>query len=138
MSQAAIDVAAAVIVAGDKVLAARRREGLHLAGFWEFPGGKIEPGETPRQCLVRELFEELGVWCRIGPYLGQSLFDYGEKQVRLLAYLAHVVDGELSPVDHDQLRWVASPELSLLRWAPADVPLLAMVADYLLGDFPLS
>ena len=81
-----IDVTAAVIIADNQVLAARRKAGSHLAGFWEFPGGKIEAGETPEVCLQRELKEELGITSKIGRFLGESLYDYDVKIVRLMAY----------------------------------------------------
>ena len=129
-----VEVAAAVIVDQGRILAARRRTGLELAGYWEFPGGKVEPGETRQQCLIRELLEELGVSCRIGTYLGQSFFDYGTKRVRLHAYLARVVEGTFSPVDHDQLLWLPPQQLSSLPWAPADIPLLDLVTAQLLSE----
>lgn len=134
MHPSILEVAAAVIVDQGRILAARRRVGLDLAGYWEFPGGKVEPGETRQQCLVRELFEEFGVSCSIGLYLGQSVFDYGTKIVRLHAYLVEVVDGAFTPVDHDQLLWLPPQQLSILRWAPADIPLLALVSAYLLAE----
>ncbi len=119
-----IDVAAAIIERDGRVLAARRRPGIHLAGCWEFPGGKVEPGETPQACLVRELQEELGVQAQIGAFVGESVYDYGGKVVRLLAYRVGQVAGELHPVDHDALRWLLPDELPTLPWAPADVPLV--------------
>lgn len=134
MSTSIINVAAAVIVESGRILAARRRPGLHLEGFWEFPGGKIELGETPQQCLMRELCEEFGVSCRIGRYLGQSVYDYGEKRVCLVAYLVQIVDGALLPVDHDQILWLSPLDPPSLSWAPADVPLLAMAIDHLLSE----
>lgn len=121
-----IDVAAAIIERDGLVLAARRRPGIHLAGCWEFPGGKVEPGETPQACLVRELQEELGVQAQIGAFVGESVYDYGGKVVRLLAYRARHVSGEFRPVDHDALRWLSPEELPALRWAPADVPLVEL------------
>ncbi len=131
--RAAIDVAAAVIIADGKVLTARRRPGLHLAGYWEFPGGKIEAGESPQGCLQRELDEELGLNCLIGQYLGQSIHDYGDKRVRLIAYLASVVAGSLAPVDHDRILWLSAEELPALQWAPADVPLVQLAIRHLCG-----
>lgn len=133
LDKAAIDVAAAVIVADGKVLAARRRPGLHLAGYWEFPGGKIEAGESPQGCLQRELDEELGLSCLIGRYLGQSIYDYGDKRVCLVAYLASVVAGSLAPVDHDRILWLPAEELPALQWAPADVPLVELAIRHLCG-----
>jgi len=119
-----IDVAAAVILSSNKVLAARRRPKKHLAGYWEFPGGKVEVGETPEVCLERELQEELGIRSRVVGFLGESLFDYETKAVRLLAYQVEHLEGEFQLIDHDDLRWLRVDELASVKWAPADIPLL--------------
>lgn len=113
------------------MLAARRKAGKHLAGLWEFPGGKIEVDETPEQCLSRELLEEFGITCRIGPYLGESIYDYGDKIVRLVAYEARHLAGDFQLNDHDALKWLAPTELHSVDWAPADVPLLRLAASLL-------
>ena len=86
MTKTIIDVTAAVIVKDGKVLAARRAPGKHLEGYWEFPGGKLEGNETPERCLERELTEEFSIRSRVGAYIGESVYDYGEKVVRLLGY----------------------------------------------------
>ncbi len=122
--RAVITVTAAIIERNGRILAARRGPGKHLAGYWEFPGGKLEDGETPQQCLARELHEELGVHCDIGAFVAESTYDYGHKQVRLLAYRAVHRDGEFRPVEHDQLLWLLPVELDHLEWAPADIPLV--------------
>ena len=83
-----LKVAAAVIARDGLIMAARKRAGLHLAGYWEFPGGKIEPGETPEECLRRELWEEFGVRGEIGTFLGESTYSYGHNVVNLLGYFA--------------------------------------------------
>jgi 8-oxo-dGTP diphosphatase len=119
-----IDVVAAIIEKDNKIFAARRKPGLHLAGYWEFPGGKLEPGETPEQCLLRELKEELCIAARIGRYVGESLYDYGNKVVRLLAYQVEHVEGEFQLIDHDELCWLEIEEMTGLEWAPADIPLV--------------
>ena len=105
-----IDVAAAVILAENRILAARRKPGIHLAGYWEFPGGKVEIGETPEQCLIRELQEELCIKANISGYLGESLYDYGSKCIRLIAYQVEHVEGTFQLVDHDELRWLTLEE----------------------------
>ena len=82
-----IDVSAGIIVKGNKILAARRKTGLHLAGFWEFPGGKVEPNESAENCLVRELKEEFGIDTIVTNYVGDNYHDYGEKTIHLIAFL---------------------------------------------------
>tara|TARA_R110002049_G_scaffold114812_8_gene266167 strand:+ start:9008 stop:9985 length:978 start_codon:yes stop_codon:yes gene_type:complete len=119
-----IDVTAAIIVKDNRVFAARRKAGMHLAGFWEFPGGKLEVGETPEQCLARELQEELQITTRVGAFVGVSVFDYGSKVVRLLAYQVEHLDGEFELIDHDAMCWLDLDELDSVEWAPADIPLV--------------
>lgn len=125
-----IDVVAAIIEKDHKVFAARRKSGMHLAGYWEFPGGKIEPGETPEQCLFRELQEELCITGSIGRYIGESLYDYGSKIVRLMAYQVEHIEGEFLLIDHDEMCWLAIDELINLNWAPADVPLVELYSTW--------
>lgn len=119
-----INVTAAIIEKEGKILAARRKSGSHLAGYWEFPGGKLEDGETPEECLRRELAEEFKIDSSIGLFVGESVYDYGNKVIRLLAYLVEHLDGEFQLIDHDELRWLSFYELDELRWAPADIPLM--------------
>ncbi len=121
-----IDVVAAVIEKDNKVFAARRKPGMHLAGYWEFPGGKLEPGETPEHCLFRELQEELCIEARIGQYVGESLYDYGTKIVRLIAYQVEHIEGEIQLIYHDELCWSAIEDLEDLDWAPADIPIIEL------------
>ena len=92
--------------------------------MWEFPGGKIELEESPEACLSRELKEEFGIETRVGRYLGESVYDYGQIIIRLLAYHVTHVSGEFGLKDHDELRWLSRAELNDVEWAPADVPLL--------------
>jgi 8-oxo-dGTP diphosphatase len=119
-----IPVTAAIIEKEGRILAARRAQDMHLAGFWEFPGGKLEEGESPEECLARELHEELGVVVRVEAFFAESVYDYGDKIVRLLAYRVSHVSGEFRLVDHDKLVWLSADELHTLLWAPADIPLV--------------
>jgi 8-oxo-dGTP diphosphatase len=86
MTKEIIDVTAAILVKGGKVLAARRAPGKYLEGYWEFPGGKLEENESPEICLERELTEEFGISSRVVSYVGENIYDYGTKVVRLLGY----------------------------------------------------
>lgn len=119
-----IDVCAAIIEKEGRVMVARRKQGAHLEGFWEFPGGKVEKGETPSTCLARELEEEFGITAEIGPYVGESIYAYFEKEIRLLAFLVPRFKGIPRLVDHDKVAWLLPMELESLKWAPADIPLV--------------
>lgn len=122
-----ISVVAAVLVVDGKILLARRRPGKNLAGYWEFPGGKIESGESPEKALERELHEEFSIETRTGKLLGTNLHRYPDFQVELSAYWSELLSGEFRLTDHDEVRWVVPRELSQFRLAPADVPFLAMI-----------
>ncbi len=124
-----ISVTAAIIKKNGLILAARRKVGLHLAGYWEFPGGKIENGETPEQCLQRELMEEFSVQCEIGEFVGESIFDYGHKTIRLLGYFVTHTGGTFQLTDHDDICWLAAEELPALQWAPADIALVKLLQN---------
>ena len=124
-----ITVTAAILEKDGRILAARRKLRKHLAGYWEFPGGKLEGGETPQQCLARELQEELGIVAAIGDFVAESIYDYGHQKVRLVAYRATHLNGEFNPKDHDELKWLLPAELNTLKWAPADIPLLDAIRD---------
>jgi 8-oxo-dGTP diphosphatase len=117
-------VVGAAIVRAGRVLAARRSAPAAVAGGWEFPGGKVEPGESDVAALVRECREELGVDIRVGQLLGVG----APGGVMLRVYRASLVGGEPRPLqDHDELRWLAADELATVAWLPADRPLLPAV-----------
>ena len=113
-----------------RVLASRRTEPPALAGLWEFPGGKVEPGEDEVSALVRELDEELGVRAVVGERLGGDL-PLGERAV-LRVYLARSAE-EPQLRDHDAHRWLTAAELHDVPWIPADLPLVAELAAVLSG-----
>ncbi len=118
-----IEVAAAIIEnAEGQILIARRKKGKSQAGMWEFPGGKIEAGETPEECLIRELREEMGIEIEPYSWFGVNEHDYGAVLIKLIAYLAKYSHGEIRLVDHDEYRWTDREELGEYEWAPADVP----------------
>jgi 8-oxo-dGTP diphosphatase len=123
-------VAAAVLTRADgAVLIARRRPGGPHGGLWEFPGGKVEPGETPEQCLARELREELGVEAAVGPFLAAG----SDGVIELLGYRARILAGEPALSDHDALAWVAPADLARFPMPPADGPIAEAVRR---GVFP--
>jgi 8-oxo-dGTP diphosphatase len=120
-----MDVVAAAIVRDGRVLAARRVRPSALAGGWEFPGGKVEPGESGPDALTRECREELGVGVRVGPVLGRA----GDGRIALVLYRATLTDGApAAGADHDALCWIGPAELDGLGWLPIDRDLLPTVA----------
>lgn len=119
-----IEVVAGIIECDGKVLATRRPPDDELAGLWEFPGGKLEAGESHQQCLQRELREELSIECDVAEQVADHLHDYGHKRVHLYAYRARIRQGTPQLNDHDQLVWLDESRLDELQWAPADVPLV--------------
>jgi len=113
------------------VLSGRRSEPPELAGGWELPGGKVEPGEQPQDALHREISEELGVRIELGALVEGPLagaWSLGDRYV-MQVWLAQVTDGEPRPLqDHDQLRVLTKAELYDVSWLPADLPIIAALA----------
>ena len=123
-----MDVVCAVIEDDQgRVLACRRPAGGHLAGMWEFPGGKVEEGESPAEALARELQEELGVEVAVGEALPPVNWDYGRGAFRLLPLRCRIVRGEVVLHEHSACRWCGPDAALELAWAPADVPVLAVI-----------
>ena len=118
-------VVAAVIRDGERYLACRRAAHKDQAGRWEFPGGKVEPGEGDVDALVREIREELGVRIHVGPLLDRTVTG----RVDLASYESRI-EGAVptASTDHDELRWVTAGELESLGWADADLPVVRVLA----------
>ena len=127
-------VTAAIMRRGRKVLLTRRAAGEHLAGQWEFPGGKVHDGETPEACLVRELQEELSLVCTIGRKVAESDYHYDHGAFRIIAYEAEIQSGTLTLSVHDQAEWVAINALLDYTLAPADIPIAEAIGDMECGD----
>jgi mutator protein MutT len=118
----------AVIERGGSVLLALRPAGAHLAGHWEFPGGRIEPGETPEACVIRELREELGVQVRVTGRLGVVEHAYPDRRVRLHCLRCAITAGDPRPLASDGLRWVPIQSLDGWRLPPADRDVLDLLS----------
>jgi 8-oxo-dGTP diphosphatase len=125
------DVTAAIILKENKVLIAQRAQNEMMAGMWEFPGGKIEPGETPQQCLSREINEELEVRVEVLDFFGESIYRYEHGEIRLLAYYCRWISGEFTLHVHSCIKWVGRDELNSFDFAPADVPLVEKLKSFL-------
>lgn len=117
-------VVAAIIKDKDKILIAQRNSKDHLAGKWEFPGGKIEPGETPEKCLAREIREELRVDVEIGSFYDDNVYGSKDQAIHLLFYWAKVMNGEVTAIVHDDVKWITIKELARFDFAPADIPIV--------------
>jgi 8-oxo-dGTP diphosphatase len=111
---------------------------MSLPGKWEFPGGKVEPGETPESALAREISEELGLVVDVGEQLGSGTARAGSKSIRLDVYAARIQSGELVLREHAQIRWATASELASFDWAEADVPSVAPVAAWLAQQAQIS
>ncbi len=125
-------IVGAAIVADGRVLGCERAEPPETAGRWEFPGGKVEPGEDELDALVRECEEELGVTIAVGERLGDDVpIAHGWAVLRV--WLATLVTGEPQPLEHRSVRWLDADELDSVPWLPADTPIVAELAKILQG-----
>ena len=121
-----IQVVAAIIRQGDHIFAAQRGYGSAKDG-WEFPGGKIEPGETPEQALAREIREELNAEITVGEKLTQVEWDYPDFHLSMGCYWCAVASGTLTLREHESARWLSLDELDAVDWLPADRMVVAAI-----------
>lgn len=117
----------AVITRDGLVLCAQRGPNGNLPGMWEFPGGKIEPGEHPREALAREIHEELACTVDIGDEIVTTTHEYDFGVVTLTTYYCEISDGEPANTEHAALIWLSPDELTTIEWAPADIPAIERI-----------
>ncbi|MFP4698378.1 MAG: (deoxy)nucleoside triphosphate pyrophosphohydrolase [Eubacteriales bacterium] len=121
-----------------QVLIAKRKEEKKLGGYWEFPGGKVENGETDVEAVIRELKEEMDVEIIVEDYIGESIYHYkGRNTIRLHAYKGKIITGEIKLSDHSIYKWVSVNELKDFELAPADKPFINMIKKRAHRDTPL-
>ena len=121
-------VTAAIIKQDNKILVARRAPGEKLAGLWEFPGGKLEEGETLQECLERELEEEFGISTKCGKEITSSIYEYEHGAFEIIALESKIISGNLELRVHDKIQWIPVSELLQVELLPADVA----IAKYLI------
>jgi 8-oxo-dGTP diphosphatase len=127
-----INVVAAIIVNDGKVFAAQRN-GKGEVGFkWEFPGGKIEQGETPQEALARELNEELGISVKVGDFLMTVMHSYQTFRLTMHCYIVTISSGDIELREHIDSRWIGASEIHSVDWAAADLPVIEKVKEQLL------
>jgi 8-oxo-dGTP diphosphatase len=124
-----VKVTAGIIMDTHRILIARRCEGKARAGKWELPGGKVEPGEKPEDCLKRELFEEFGIRVTVGDLYMITHHSYSDVDISLLSYRVIDYKGTISLKEHQQMQWIAAEDYDQYEFAAADKPVLKSLAD---------
>jgi 8-oxo-dGTP diphosphatase len=122
-------VTAAIIEDKGLFLIARRAHDQKLAGMWEFPGGKVEPGETLQECLKREITEELGANAIVGEVLTESHYKYQHGEILLVALKTELQSQELRLTVHDEFQWLTPKQILDLDLAPADIPIAKFLME---------
>lgn len=123
-----IDVVAAIIVHDGRIFATQRGYG-EWKGWWEFPGGKVEPDEAPEDALVREIREELATEIRVDRYVTTIEWDYPSFHLSMRCYRCSVVSGSLTLLEHEAAAWLAPEELRSVQWLPADETIITALQD---------
>lgn len=118
-----IEVVAAIICDGSKIFATQRGYG-EWKDWWEFPGGKMETGETPEEALRREIREELAIEIAVGELLTTIDYDYPKFHLTMHCYICKVIDGNLTLLEHEDARWLTCESLNTVKWVPADLQII--------------
>lgn len=121
---------AAIISKNGKYLIAKRKAGGVVGGKWEFPGGKVEKGETPKSALARELREELDIRADIGDFFDEHLHKYDTGDIRCLAYVIDFFMGKIELKEHDELKWVFPREFDKIDFVGNDKPIIEKILKY--------
>ena len=119
-----LEVTCAIIYYNDKILVTQRSKKMKLPLKWEFPGGKLEEGESEVDCIKREILEEINIEIEIVKRLSDSIYDYGTFQIKLIPFLANFVSGEIKLSEHKEYKLLNVSELRNLDWAEADIPIV--------------
>lgn len=125
-----IEVVAAIIIRDGKLFATQRGYG-EWKDWWEFPGGKIEHGELPEDALKREIREELATEIEVGELLTTVEYDYPKFHLTMHCYLCSIISGQLSLLEHEDARWLTKDDLNSVRWLPADLEIIPLIAERL-------
>ena len=120
-----IHVTCAIIERNGLILAAQRSADMNMPLKWEFPGGKIDPGETPEECLIREILEEMDIRICVGASLPSCTHQYSALTVTLYPFICSIESGEIVLHEHSAMNWLPPSELHTLDWAEADLPVIA-------------
>ena len=131
MSKPTIHVAIAILLHQDQVLVGWREATQHQGNKYEFPGGKVEPGETPQQALVREIMEELDTEIKVGEWIDTIEFDYPTFHLSMDCFWAEVTKGHLELKEAEAAKWLTKDQLDSVAWLPADITLIDKIQGYM-------
>ena len=125
-----VEVSAAIIISSGKIFATQRGHG-DYKDWWEFPGGKIEPGETPEEALVREIKEELKTDIKVGELLHTVEYDYPKFHLIMHCFICELLSDEITLVEHEDAKWLDADTIDSVNWLPSDTEVVEKLKQYL-------